>query len=153
MNRIRTIIALAFVMAASVFFSCEKVETDPVVYLEVNANNISGQWELVEWNGAALSVGTYVYLDIVRNTRTYTMYQNVDSFDNVPHIVTGAYSLDTDPELGAVISGNYAYDSGDWNHEYIVKDLTATEMTWVAKDDASFVQKFNRVKSIPVKKD
>ena len=40
MNKIRTIITLAFVMAASVFVSCEKVEADPVVYLEVNANNI-----------------------------------------------------------------------------------------------------------------
>lgn len=153
MNKIRTIITLAFVMAASVFVSCEKVEADPVVYLEVNANNISGQWELVEWNGAALSVDTYIYLDIVRNTRTFTMYQNVDSFDNVPHIVTGSYSLDTDPELGAIILGKYDYDSGDWNHKYIIKNLTATEMTWVAKDDASFVQKFNRVDSIPVKKD
>ena len=153
MNRIRTIITLAFVMAASTLVSCEKVDSDSVVYLEVNANNISGKWELVEWNGSELAADTYVYLDIVRNNRTYTMYQNVDSFDNVPHVVTGSYSLETDPELGAVIRGNYDYDSGDWAHRYIIKNLTATEMTWVAKDNKDFVQKYKRVESIPVKND
>ena len=153
MNRISTIITLAFVMAASTLVSCEKVDSDSVVYLEVNANNISGKWELVEWNGSELAADTYVYLDIVRNNRTYTMYQNVDSFDNVPHVVTGSYSLETDPELGAVIRGNYDYDSGDWAHRYIIKNLTATEMTWVAKDNKDFVQKDKRVESIPVKND
>lgn len=120
-------------------------------YLDVNANNISGSWELVEWNGEALVPGTYVFIDIVRNDRTYTMYQNIDSFGNVPHVVTGSYYIDTDPELGAIIRGNYDHDSGDWAHRYIVKDLTTEKMTWVAKDDPGFVQKFVRVESIPVK--
>lgn len=131
--------------------SCDKNDlSEKVVYLEVNANNISGQWELTEWNGNALQSGTYVYLDIVRNDRTYTMYQNLDSFMDVPHVVTGSYYLETDPELGAVIRGNYDHDSGDWSHRYIIKDLTATGMTWVAKDDETFVQKFVRIDSIPV---
>ena len=130
--------------------SCEKDMEPKVVYLEVNANNISGQWELSEWNGAGLMDGTYVYLDIVRNDRTYTMYQNLDSFLNVPHTVTGSYFLETDPELGAIIRGNYDHDSRDWAHRYIIKDLTATEMTWIAKDDESFVQKFVRIDNIPV---
>lgn len=141
---ILTLIAVATV-------SCDKNDlSEKVVYLEVNANNISGQWELTEWNGNALQSGTYVYLDIVRNDRTYTMYQNLDSFMDVPHVVTGSYYLETDPELGAVIRGNYDHDSGDWSHRYIIKDLTATGMTWVAKDDETFVQKFVRIESIPV---
>ncbi len=141
---ILTLIAVATV-------SCDKNDlSEKVVYLEVNANNISGQWELTEWNGNALQSGTYVYLDIVRNDRTYTMYQNLDSFMDVPHVVTGSYYLETDPELGAVIRGNYDHDSGDWSHRYIIKDLTATGMTWVAKDDETFVQKFVRIDSIPV---
>lgn len=141
---ILTLIAVATV-------SCDKNDlSEKVVYLEVNANNISGQWELTEWNGDALQSGTYVYLDIVRNDRTYTMYQNLDSFMDVPHVVTGSYYLETDPELGAVIRGNYDHDSGDWSHRYIIKDLTATGMTWVAKDDETFVQKFVRIDSIPV---
>lgn len=141
---------IAFFMMSLFAASCEKDIEPEVVYLEVNANNISGQWELSEWNGAGLADGTYVYLDIVRNDRTYTMYQNLDSFMDVPHTVTGSYFLETDPELGAIIRGNYDHDSGDWAHRYIIKDLTATEMTWIARDDESFIQKFVRINDIPV---
>ena len=137
---------------ALVSVSCEKNEMpepeEP--QLEVNANNISGKWELAEWNDAELAEGTYVYMNLVRNDRTYTMYQNLDSFSDVPHVVTGSYYIDMDVELGAVIRGNYDHDSGDWAHRYIVKSLTATTMIWVAKDDENFVQKFKRVDSIPV---
>ena len=40
--------------------------------------------------------------------------------------------------------GKYDYDGGLWGHDYIVTDLTATSMTWTAKDDETFVQKFER---------
>ena len=137
---------------ALVSVSCEKngIPEPEEPQLEVNANNISGKWELVEWNEAELAEGTYVYIDLVRNDRTYTMYQNLDSFADVPHVVTGSYYIETDVELGAVIRGNYDHDSGDWAHRYVVKSLTATTMIWVAKDNENFIQKFSRVDSIPV---
>ncbi|MBP3562916.1 MAG: lipocalin family protein [Bacteroidales bacterium] len=149
MNRIITLlIAMAAVLMLS---ACDPNDlSQPVTYLEVNAHNISGTWELAEWNGTALAEGTYVYLDIVRNDRTYTMYQNLDTFKDVPHILTGSYFIETDPEYGAVIRGNYDHDSGDWAHRYIVRNLTENEMTWIAKDDETFVQKFVRVDSIPL---
>lgn len=147
----RTASLLIMVCMALAFTSACTVEpVEEVEYLEVNANNISGKWELVEWNGAALAGGTYVFLDIVRNDRTYTMYQNLDTFQSIPHVVTGSYSLETDPELGAIIRGSYDHDSGDWAHRYIINDLTASSMVWVAKDDSGFIQKFARVESIPV---
>jgi hypothetical protein len=133
--------------------SCGKIimtEPDEAPQLEVNANNISGQWELVEWNGNRMSEGTYVYLDIVRNDKTYTMYQNMDSFSNVPHVITGSYYLYTDVELGAVIRGSYDHDLGEWSHRYVIKSLTADEMLWVASDAPAFTQKFRRVSTIPV---
>ena len=130
--------------------SCEKeqhdIQPEP---LEVNTNNISGKWELVEWNGAPMAEGTYVYMDIERG-KTYTMYQNLDSFSNIPHVITGSYNLATDPELGAIIRGSYDHDNGDWSHRYIIKDLYENEMFWVAKDDPAFTQKFRRVSNIPV---
>lgn len=137
---------------AMVSVSCEKndMPEPEEPQLEVNANNISGKWELVEWNEAGLADGTYVYIDFVRNDETYTMYQNLDSFADVPHVITGSYFIKTEEELGAVIRGNYDHDSGDWAHRYIVKSLTASTMIWVAKDDENFVQKFKRVASIPV---
>ena len=139
---------LALILAVS---SCEKeIGGDEVLLLEVNANNISGKWQLMQWNESSLNDDTYVYIDIVRNDRTYTMYQNIDSFKDVPHMITGSYYLEVDPAIGAVIRGNYDHDSGDWAHRYIITDLTRTKMVWTAKDDPTFVQIWNRVDSIPV---
>ena len=150
MNKITKILVLAFMAVASM--ACNKID-DPQGNgpepLEVNTNNISGKWELVEWNGAPMAEGTYVYMDIERG-KTYTMYQNLDSFSNIPHVITGSYNLATDPELGAIIRGSYDHDNGDWAHRYIIKDLYENEMLWVAKDDPSFTQKFRRVSTIPV---
>ena len=152
MKRFKNILASA--LAALSFFavSCDRNDmTEPQVeYLDVNANNISGKWELVEWNGTALTAGTSVFMEIVRNDRTFKIYQNLDSFSDVPHVVSGSYYIETDPELGAIIRGVYDHDSGDWAHRYIIKDLTASEMTWVAKDDPDYIQKYVRVDTIPV---
>ena len=92
-------------------------------------------------------------MDIVRNGKTYTIYQNLDSFSDIPHVATGSYFIDTDVELGAIIRGTYDHDSGDWAHRYIVKSLTATRMVWVAKDDQTYIQEFERIESIPVEED
>lgn len=148
----KRILNLMMLLAAFAAVSCELVDDggDQELFLEVNANNISGQWELMQWNDAFLNEGTYVFIDIVRNDRTYTMYQNIDSFKDVPHKVTGSYYLEVDPAVGAVIRGNYDHDSGDWAHRYIITDLTNSKMTWTAKDDPTFVQIWSRVESIPV---
>jgi hypothetical protein len=147
MNTITKIAVI--LLSAFAFCSCVEKE-EPIVYLDVNAHTISGSWQLVEWSGVSLNETTYMYVDFVRNDRTYTIYQNLDSFTDVPHVVTGSFYIETDLELGAVIRGNYDHDSGDWAHRYIVKNLTETEMTWIAKDDETYVQKFVRVDSIPV---
>ena len=149
MNTFKTIFAVAAIALSAI--ACEK--NDPAQHeelKEVNANNISGKWELYEWDGAKMLDGTYVYLDIVRNGQTYTMYQNVDSFSNVPHVVTGSYAFIVDPALGTIIRGDYDHDSGEWNHRYIIKKLTASEMLWVQKEDPAKTQLFVRIDTIPV---
>lgn len=147
MNRFKTLLTVLSVMLISV--ACEEDKAPAVEYLDVNANNISGSWELVEWDGRALQPGTYVFINFVRNDKTFQMWQNLDSFQNVPHKVTGRYFLETDPEAGAIIRGMYDYDSGDWAHRYIIKDLTVDSMTWVAKDNHEYIQKFQKVESVP----
>ena len=144
MKKILIVFATVFTFLAA----CEKKDDAPV-YLEVNANNISGTWMLVRWNGSALAEGTYVYLDIVRNGRTYTMYQNVDSFADVPHVVTGSYYLYTEPDKGTLIRGDYDYDTGEWKHRYIIRDLTQDSMVWIAEDDPEYVQSFSRISDLP----
>ena len=148
----KRILNLIMFLSAFAAVSCELVEDGGIQepLLEVNANNISGQWQLMQWNENKLNDDTYVYIDIVRNDRTYTMYQNIDSFKDVPHKVTGSYYLEVDPAIGAVIRGNYDHDSGDWAHRYIITDLSRTKMVWTAKDDPTFVQIWKRVDSIPV---
>ena len=148
----KRILILIMFLSAFAAVSCELVEDggDQELLLEVNANNISGKWQLMQWNESTLNDDTYVYIDIVRNDRTYTMYQNIDSFKDVPHKITGSYYLEVDPAIGAVIRGNYDHDSGDWTHRYIITDLTRSHMVWIAKDDPTFVQIWHRVDAIPV---
>ena len=147
MNIIKKISIL--ILSAVTLVSCSHKE-EPIVYLDVNAHNISGSWKLVEWNGTELDASTYMYVNFVRNDRTFTIYQNMDSFTDVPHVATGSFFIETDVELGAIIRGAYDYDSGDWAHRYIVRDLTATSMKWIAKDNPEYIQVFERIDSIPV---
>jgi hypothetical protein len=110
--------------------------------LEVTRSNIAGEWMLKSWNGASLADGSYIYIDFERSDRTYTMWQNIDSAP--VRKITGIYNIDIDEDLGAVIRGNYDYGNGDWAHRYIVKSLTASEMIWVAKDNAEDVSVYVR---------
>jgi hypothetical protein len=79
---------ISVLFASLILVSCGKEQPEVIEYLDVNANNISGSWELVDWNGSALQEGTYVFINLVRNDRTYTMYQNIDSFGDIPHVIT-----------------------------------------------------------------
>ena len=110
--------------------------------LEVTRSNIAGEWMLQSWNGASLADGSYIYIDFERSDRTYTMWQNIDSAP--VRKITGLYNIDIDEALGAVMRGNYDYGNGDWAHRYIVKSLPASEMIWVAKDNAEDVSVYVR---------
>ncbi len=120
---------------ATAFVACDEptpeVPAEP--QLEVTASNIAGEWQLTEWKGELLAEGSYVYIAFDRRERTYTLYQNLDSFST--RTLTGSFFIETDPELGAVIRGNYDYDRGDWGHRYWVISLTANEMVWVNLDN------------------
>lgn len=147
MKLMRIITALA---ASFMMLSCANKETPTVEYLDVNANNLAGNWQQVEWRGSELVESSYFYMTIVRKDQLFTFYQNVDSMSDMPHVITGRFNLETDPELGAIILGEYDYVGAFWSHRYIVKDLTADTMTWIAVDDPTEIKKFVRVASIPV---
>ena len=136
------------VASVAMLLSCTK-ETPAVESLDVNPNNLSGYWKQVEWRGAPLHESTYFYMSIVRKDKTFTFYQNFDSIEDMAHVITGRYNIETDPEIGAIIIGEYDYSSGFWSHKYAVKDLTTESMTWVATDDPSEIRKFIRVSEIP----
>ncbi|MBR5135721.1 MAG: lipocalin family protein [Rikenellaceae bacterium] len=138
------LLTISLLMASLSFVACDDepvVPTEP--QLEVTANNIAGEWQLSSWKGAPLAEGSYVYLSFDRRERTFCIYQNLDSFST--RELTGAFYIETDPELGAIIRGSYDYDRGDWAHRYVVTSLTANEMVWVAKDDTEDVSVYSRV--------
>ena len=138
MNRIKSILAVLAV--AMLAIACQKETAPAVVYLDVTPNNISGNWQLVEWNGQQLDAGTYFFIELVRKDKEFTIWQNFDSMSSYPHQVTGNYNLETDVEKGVIIIGKYDFDGGFWSHDYEVNDLTANQMTWVAVDDPGFTQ-------------
>ncbi len=128
------LLTISLLVATFGFVACDdepEVVREPE--LEVTANNIAGEWKLAEWKGAPLAEGSYVYLSFDRRERTYVLYQNLDSFST--RTLTGSFYIETDPELGAVIRGNYDYDRGDWAHRYAVISLTANKMVWASLDN------------------
>ena len=129
-------------MLAIALISCSDDEEYVEPILDVTPNNIAGEWCLESWNDAPLAEGSYVYISFERADRTYTLYQNVDSAP--ARTLTGRYYITTDMEFGAVIRGDYDFGVGEWTHRYIVKDLTAKSMTWIAKDNPDDVSVYVR---------
>lgn len=128
--------------------SCSKNEELQEVALEVNSNNISGTWQLTEWNGAQLPEGSYCYLILERRDKKFKLYQKIDSMYG--RYITGTYELETDPYLGSIISGDYDYGAGDWNNSYIVTNLMPSgTMTWTVKGNSDDVTLFRKCSDVP----
>ena len=143
-------IITAYAASLLLMLSCTNKETPAVEYLDVTANNLAGNWEQVEWRGSELVESSYFYMKIVRKDQKFTFYQNTDSMADMPHVITGRFNIEIDPELGAIILGEYDYVGEYWSHRYIVKELTADTMTWIAVDDPTETKKFVRIASVPV---
>lgn len=146
MNIIKRILIIAAAVAALISCSPENIPIPK--YLEVNANNISGNWKLETLNSEALVGETFMYVQFVRNDKTFSMWYNMDSFSDIPHLATGEYNITEDIEHGAVIQGKYNYDGGLWSHNYIVMELTADQMKWAALDNPDYIQTFVRIEKI-----
>ena len=117
--------------------------------LDVTLYNLSGTWQLETCNnGQPLAEGSYVYMELsYRDGNRITIYQNVDSFG--PRRITGTFNIDTDEALGSIIFGEYDYGNGNWLHDYIVRNLFTSRMTWIATDDPQDVSVYKRCQEIP----
>ncbi len=142
---------LTIALMAFAFSSCEKpVEEVQVQYLDVTPTNINGSWSLVEWNGAKLPEGRYFYIEFIRRDMLFKSYENTSSAE--AHKETGYYSITVDESLGgAMIRGMLDNSMGqEWNHRYIVTELTADRMVWTVFNNHEDISVFERVDSIPV---
>ena len=142
---------LTAIFALLAICSCNR-EQEPIAnpLLDVTPTNIEGIWMLESFdNGKSLADGCFVYIEFFRTDSSYNLYQNLNSM--YTEVKSGSYFVETDPELGAVIRGNYGteeYNYFDWSHRYIVT-LTADTMRWIAKDDQENVSTYVRVDSLP----
>ena len=137
-------------VAACIFTACETEKTGIEPMLDVTANNVAGDWKVVTWSdGQSFDNGCYVYLRLIRKDRKMEIYQNTDTQSAQPRKITGEFNITADQEFGAIIRGKYDHGTGEWSHRYIVKQLTAARMVWVALDDASNITVYEKVDSIP----
>ena len=145
MKNILKIAVFSLLLAAAGSCNDDKQSVD--TSLPVTSNNISGTWQLERWNDAPLAGDSYVYLRIIRKDNLFELYQNLDSFQ--ARLLTGRFELYDDEALGSLIRGLYDYGTGEWQHRYIVRDLTADRMVWVALDDPDDISIYVRCDAIP----
>lgn len=139
-------LALAAFFSFSMVSCSEKTEVEEA--LEVNYNNISAVWKLEKWNDAPLAEGSWCYLQLERKDHKFKLYQKMDSM--YARLVTGTYTITTDPYLGYVISGKYDFGRGEWSHKYVVSNLMPSgTMLWTAEDNASDVTLYRKCDAVP----
>ncbi len=133
-------------LMATCFIGCSDDEDKIVIpTIEVNYVTLHGNWMLQEWNGAELSEGIYMYITFDRSEKSFVIYQNFDSMYG--RKITGTFELEKDYYKGHVITGEYDFEKGDWNNEYIITDmLESGSMVWSTNNDVS---KYVRCDSIP----
>ena len=136
---------MAAAVAVAGLASCAKEEVPAEEFLEVNANNIAGSWELVEVNGQPLDENTWFNIDFVRKDSKFTISTNMDSFPGGSHVATGEFSITKDPVKGSIIRGHYDHSTNEWKSRYIVRDLTRDSMVWIAVNNPDNVQLFKRL--------
>lgn len=78
-------------LIATAFCACDD-DKSYVAPLDVTPNNLAGTWQLVQWNGAPLAEGSYVYIEFIRKDQKYVMYQNLDSFG--ARKLTGRFAIE-----------------------------------------------------------
>lgn len=124
------------VLLLALFFfsvSCVKNETEEVVYLDVTANNLAGDWRLESMNGTPADGAVSVYVRFIRKDSRYELYSNVGSMEYTRK--SGSFVILQDELSGYILKGDYDFTLGEqWNHDYVVL-LTEDHMTWTAVDD------------------
>ena len=138
----RKIVNLAVALVAMVVMGgCSKPDESGIHFLDVTPNNIKGVWRMVSYdNGVKLAEGSYYYIVFDRAERTFVSYDNLSSMEVYKN--SGRYDIITDG--AAIIYGMYDFGRGDWKHRYYVRNLTTDSMQWVAVDDETISQVYER---------
>ena len=147
MKSLKYILFISFSLI--LFSSCEKddviddviVLPEPEETLDVNDENISGEWTLVMLNGDNIDgEGAYFYITLNPENNGFIIIDKMNS--SFPSTHTGIYKLDEN-----IISGIYDYSfSMPWSEEYKIKSLLEKSMTWIGveSDDVLIFEKIDK---------
>ncbi|MEG1585943.1 MAG: lipocalin family protein [Bacteroidales bacterium] len=138
-----------FVMMVACASCSDEQEPDMTnVKIEANNINIAGTWKLDSWNNKPLAEGIYCYITFNRKDKTFAMYQNMDSMN--ARNITGSFSIGKDEkdESIDIITGDYDYQMGKWNNEYII-EIYPEYMNWTVVGNASDLSVYVRCNEIP----
>ena len=130
---------LLFLAVMSIIaISCEKPVVDneqPLPQPDVTYETIAGAWQLTEWRGEALSEQTFLYIEFDDESRRFEMWDNLGSM-YVQH-KSGSFTITTDKQGDAKLSGVYDYGVGDWGNDYLVMmlGLAGEKMVWYAEEE------------------
>lgn len=100
-------------------FDCNCGDEDT---LELTNNNLSGDWQLVSFDGdAALAEGTYLYIRFIRKNTRFVMCSNLQGNPDSPVIKTGDFALVEYEDGSVLLEGLYDYTlSEHWSNPYEV---------------------------------
>jgi hypothetical protein len=95
----------------------------------INIDNLTGTW--VDKNNTARS------MTIIKRNGSYTFQTGASTF-------VGEFNLQISENDEVIIVGSADQNNNEWNHRYILQELTATTMKWVATDDNSIIYEYIR---------
>jgi hypothetical protein len=95
----------------------------------INIDNLTGTW--VDKNNTARS------MTIIKRNGSYTFQTGASTF-------VGEFNLQISENDEVIIVGSADQNNNEWNHTYILQELTATTMKWVATDDNSIIYEYIR---------
>ena len=95
----------------------------------INIDNLTGTWV----NKKDTTIG----MSIVKRNGSYTFQTGASTF-------VGEFNLQISENDEIIIVGSADQNNNEWKHRYILQELTATTMKWVAIDDKSIIYEYIR---------
>ncbi len=142
----KPILKIALFATIIACISCTKDTEPQVTYKNVTPDSISGAWQLKELYGQPLADGLFMYVELTRRDKLFTIYENMNGTGEVTVVYTGRYDLYEDNVINGIYD-NMIYEY--WDHSYTISELTDDRMVWTATDDPEEVQVYVKVDSVP----
>ena len=149
MRLINRLVATLLIVATTLIAGCEKPAPIPTVKpIAVTYAALDGCWQLSMWQGRPIADDTNLYIEFDRTTRTYVMWDNLNSMYAVES--TGAFVITAEEDGTYTLSGTYDYGKGDWSSDYSVTlSDEGRSMKWISQSGSFQAMDFVQIAEIP----